>query len=97
MEALQERVRLLEENYLELSKYNEQLKREKMLNFDSRLFFFGRNVKGSQSYRSNSNNSESNQILKRKTKAAKDKAKETFTDGKGNFHRRRSNIMCHLP
>lgn len=81
MEALQERVRLLEENYLELSKYNEQLKREKMLNFDSRLFFFGRNVKGSQSYRSNSNNSESNQILKRKTKAAKDKAKETFTDG----------------
>ena len=81
MEALQERVRLLEENVFQLSKHNEQLEREKMLNFDSRLLFFGRNVKGSQSYRSNSNNSESNQIPKRKTKAAKDKAKETFTDG----------------
>jgi hypothetical protein len=88
MEAFQERIRLLEENVFQLSKHNEQLEREKMqlvrekmLNFDSRLLFFGRNVKGSHSYRSNSNNSERNQILKSKTKAAKDKAKKIFTDG----------------
>lgn len=62
----------------ELTQRNEELEREKLLNFDPRLRFFGRGVKGSHSYRSASNNSNNNRILRTTTKDAKEKAKQSF-------------------
>jgi hypothetical protein len=44
----------------ELTQRNEELEREKLLNFDPRLRFFGRGVKRSHSYLSASNNSDNN-------------------------------------
>ena len=81
MEALKARIRELEEKNVELSKNNEQLEREKKLNFDSRLLLFGKNVPRSHSYRSNSNHSESKENLRSKTRSAKENAKTTFTLG----------------
>jgi hypothetical protein len=56
LEELQKKNTLVEE----LQKKNAVLEREKLLNFDHRLAFFGKNVKGSHSYRSNSNNNDNN-------------------------------------
>ena len=61
----------------------EELEREKRLNFDPRLHLFARNVKGSHSYRSKSNNSSTDndkqRQLKELTKIAKTNANKLFT------------------
>lgn len=81
MEELLVRIRELEEKCLYLTKDNERKEREKMLNFDSRLYLFEQNVSGSQSYLDNSGESGSSESLREKTLCAKDNANTAFTVG----------------
>ena len=72
------------ETGIEVPTTNEKrLDREKLFNFDNRLYYCSRNVKGINSLESNS---ETNYIssLRKKTKYAKDNAKEVFTEN-GRF------------
>lgn len=90
-EELLVRIRELEEKCLELTKDNERKEREKMLNFDSRLYLFEQNVSGSQRYLDNSGESgrektirekrSEKKSLREKTICAKDNANTAFTVG----------------